>query len=105
VPHFVVTEFHGKRNYAVEFFYDAKRADGSDRWPQPIDAIEINETLATYPIADLINLYEKGIRPKRPTKPLAIAAPEKPALQTAILTTNSVYGKMAALPQPRNEMG
>jgi hypothetical protein len=88
MPHFVVTLFHGKRHYAVEFDYQPKLSNGVDRWPLPIDVIEITDEVATYSMQILINAYEHGIRPKRKTD-----------ISPLLLTTNAVYGKMV-LPAP-----
>lgn len=112
MPHFVVTERHGKPCFAVERFYSPFKADGSKRWPVVFEAIEISEYIASaYSLDELIKLYTRGIRPKpKPAPKLALPAPDKPALslaETAVLLTNAHYGKMAGPPQPRNmlEMG
>jgi hypothetical protein len=89
--HFVVTEFHGKRCYVVEFYYSNRHheTDGRLKYPIPVDVIEISDALAAYPLDVLIDAYVHGIRPKKPTaQPLALPVPEQPALI-----------------KPRNEMG
>lgn len=60
MPHFIVTPFHGKECYAVEYAYQERRNDGTKRWPEPIAAIEISEYVAALGLGALITIWKNA---------------------------------------------
>lgn len=74
MPHFVVSEFHGREVYAVEWSYSETTAANTKRWPPVKAAIEIPECVACLGLG-ILELIYKGYKADS-LKPTAISAPQ-----------------------------